>query len=124
MADIDHGDHKAIRELLWKINLCGCGSIGPDAEWSIVRLVLERAEAREDEARRDQTPSLYDKADDAAGRWVEFAAKVVDGWGLIEHGGGIGYSWLTGTGGMLLSFLREHGTDRDEWPVWATSEDA
>ncbi len=35
--------------------------------------------------------------------------------GLIEHGGNINGSWLTEDGKMVLSALRKHGVDPEDW---------
>lgn len=91
-------------KILRSLGFCSCGS---DEKWEIVKLILERA---------DKKASMYDEASDASSRWVEFAAHVLDGRGLLEHGMSIGRSWLTNDGEELLAFLREHGNDGDKWP--------
>lgn len=120
---------QGLRAILERIRFCNCGTTGPNVEWSVIRDLLERSEMREHDTDRPIgaagpfLPSFYDAMPDASARWVEFGAKVIDSWGLTEHGGGVGQSWLTGTGDLLLTFLREFGTDRDEWPGWATGEE-
>lgn len=109
-------ERKQIRSLLWeRMKLCQCGS--PEQTFQIVKELLERAEDHK------ANGSFYADAHDANGRWVEFAAKVIDSWDLTEHGTGIGYAWLTVSGKLLLGFLREYGTDPDEesWPEWANT---
>lgn len=95
-----------IREILEGFNLCGCGS---NSEHEIIRMVLNRIVRQE---------SCYEDADDADGRWVEFVAKILDAWGLTEHGTGIGYGWLTDKGKLLLGFYGAFGDGPDEWPAW------
>lgn len=90
--------------LIESIGLCGCGT---NSTMDIVILVLEKSEKKE---------CMYDAAVDAEGRWVEFAANILDDKGLLEHGGSIGFAWLSDKGIALLSFLRKYGTDRDQWP--------
>ncbi len=65
-------------------------------------MLLERAEDH------DKNGGFYD-AEDAEYTWLEFGAKVIDAAGLIEHGTGIGWAWLTEEGKLLLKFLREFG---------------
>lgn len=82
-------------------------------------LLLDRAENTLKEGK-----SFYQEADDASGRWVEFGAKVLGSYDLLEHGSGIGYAWLTDDGTKLLEWLRQHGTDDTKWPEeWCNSSD-
>lgn len=96
-----------------RLGLCNCGHAQC---WEIVKLMLERAEALD--ADRENAPSFYDAMDDIPARMVEFVAHVMgsDQWDLLEHGSSIGGAWLTKDGETLLAFLREHGTDQEEWP--------
>ena len=51
-------------------------------------------------------------------RAVEFIAHVLDHWELLEHGISIGFAWPTERGELLLTFLKEQGTDTQKWPEW------
>ncbi|MBI2064896.1 MAG: hypothetical protein HYT62_02485 [Candidatus Yanofskybacteria bacterium] len=112
-------DQETLRVFNSKVSLCGCGSA---TEWDIVKLLLERSRdirvANEKES-TDKPPCFYDSLDGAPGKWVEFGAKVIDHWGLLEHGVGIGHAWLTDEGELLLRFLSDFGTDSDKWPEWS-----
>lgn len=112
-------DKREIQKLFARINLCGCGT---EAHWEVIKYLLERADAL-DKQSLDWTHGFYGKADDASERWVEFGAKVLDHFELLEHGGGIGYAWLTDDGRFLLEWLRKYGTDDGDisdpiWPEW------
>lgn len=100
----------ALRSIIWKLNICGCGT---GETWEIIKLLLQRAQ---------KSQSFYDKAEDASSKWVEFAAKVLDAWDLLDHGTGIGGAWLTEEGKLMLKFLNDFGCDDDKWPDWAESE--
>ena len=96
-----------------KVKLCGCGT----SNWPFILYLLEKAEDH------DTKGSFYDAADSPQ-RWLEFAAKVLNEWDLIEHGTGIGYAWLTPEGVSLLAWLRKWGVDEDAWPDgWDHSPD-
>ena len=103
-----------------KMRLCWCGS---RSEFPLILKLLERAEKR-NESYKDSI-SYYEPLDDIPGYAVEVFAKVLDSWGLLEHGTGIGWAWLTDDGQMLIDFLREYGTQesRDDgselWPDWS-----
>jgi hypothetical protein len=103
-----------IRSIIEEMNLCGCGT---DAHWVVVQRILDLAAKPHDE--REGKGFYQDE-------WWEFSAKVMDGWGLLEHGGGIGGAWITDDGRLLLEFLRDFGTDDYDMnddsgqPVWAT----
>lgn len=108
-----------IRTIIERMGLCGCGS---GAHWACVLTLLERAEDH------DKNGSFYQwakGADDPRDAWVEFGAKVLDSWDLIEHGTGIGYAWLTDDGKLLLDFLRDFGTEDHDMndgtghPMWS-----
>lgn len=106
-------EKKRLREdCIWKLDLCGCGS---GRTWEIVLFLLEKAEDH------DKNGSFYDDQENGF-PWVEFGAHVLDSAGLLEHGTGIGWAWLTEEGRLLLRFLREFGWGKDdvEWPNWAT----
>ena len=48
------------------------------------------------------------------------AINALDHLGLLEHGSGICGSWLTKHGEQALAFLRENGTDPEQWPAGST----
>ena len=99
---------------LEKVKLCGCGN----SNWPIILYLLEIAEDH------DKRGSFYQLEDGAVLGWREFGAKVLDDWGLIEHGTGIGWAWLTAEGVSLLAWIRANGTDEDAWPEgWQDSLD-
>lgn len=104
-----------LRTALGKIPLCGCGS--SDKMWQIVEAMLDRA------ADHETKGSFYDPMPDLelSGTAVEFAAQVLDTSGMTEHGGGIGWAWLTEPGKLVLLFLRKYGHDTDKWPEYSQS---
>lgn len=98
-----------IRTIIDRMNLCGCGS---NAHWECVLELLQEAETHSDHGfYRD--------------KWYEFGAKVLDSWGLLDHGTGIGFAWLTEDGKLLLEFLHDFGledadmNDETGHPCWA-----
>lgn len=111
----NRSDALAVRGIIERINFCGCGT---DAHWRVTKLLLEKAEDH------NANGSFYDEKD-AVVPWVEFGAKVLDSFGLTEHGTGIGWAWLTDDGKLLLRFLRDFGTesycmdDGTGQPEWA-----
>ena len=109
-------DIKQMKKIFGRIELCGCGT---NVHWDIVQELLEKAEDH------DKNGSFYGTEGSELAPWIEFGAKVIDGWGLIDHGTGIGWAWLTEDGTALLAFLRQYGTDSGDdnehpWPDWAT----
>lgn len=94
-----------------RMNLCSCGT---DTHWECVLEVLEDASSG---------PGVHRKI--WSDPWFEFSAKVLDGWGLLEHGGSIGGAWLTNDGKLLLEFLRDFGVttyigeNGEGHPEWA-----
>ncbi len=106
---------KQVGPIISRLGLCNCGHA---LCWEIVKAMLERAEAFHADIK--SAPSFYDAMGDIPGRMVEFVAHVMasDQWDLLEHGSGIGGSWLTLDGGILLAFLQEYGTDEEQWPEW------
>lgn len=111
-------NREEITRILGKLDLCECGS-GSASTWAIVLLLLDRAERNHAcGAEEAKAACFYDEADGASALWVEFGAKVLDSWCLLEHGTGIGHAWLTRDGEMLLAFLRDFGTESDAWPEW------
>ena len=119
----NRADALKVRGIIEKMGLCGCGT---DAHWETVLHLLERAE------NHDKNGSFYkfqlgNDSEDVRDSWVEFGAKVLDSWGLVEHGTGIGWAWLTDDGKLLLRYLRDFGTndsvegmqDDGKWPMWS-----
>jgi hypothetical protein len=108
-------DRSLLYEVMMKMGLCGCGT---DVT-SVIRMLLEKGEDH------DAHGSYYDP-DDAPLPWIEFGAKVLDSWGLTEHGTGIGWAWLTNKGILLLRYYREFGEydeKHDEmWLGWWEGE--
>lgn len=106
-----------IYEFMGKAYLCGCGS---GTSWELVLEMLKRIDSLRSLPDAEAAElSMYKPARDASARWVEFAAHVLDGWELVEHGSAIGWPWLTPKGTVVKEFLEEHGTDDSEWPSWA-----
>lgn len=101
-----------IEDLITRTGLC-CGT--PTEYWPIIQAMLERAE-RHTETAKEENDSFYDPMMGAPGPWVELVAHFLNDRDFMEHGTGIGYSWLTPDGEMLLQWLREHGTDDKSWP--------
>lgn len=101
-------EKRSIRSIFDRLELCGCGD--PEAAPKVILMLLERAENHDKGSFYDPEGSEYP--------FIEFGAKVLDSWNLIDHGTGIGFAWLTEEGILLLRFLREYGTKR--WPDWAT----
>ncbi len=94
-----------LRDIHDKMGLCGCGTTGRESYWAVLLNLLEEAE--------DHTEiGFYQN------RWFEFGAKVLDSWGLLEHGSGIGGAWLTEDGALLLQFIRDFGVDNKFHPDW------
>ena len=98
-----------IQAIISKMNLCGCGSA---SHWECVLELLCRAE---DHKARG---SFYGESGSPIAPWIEFGAKVLDSFGLIDHGTGIGWAWLTDDGETLIAFLKDFGTDEDQHPDW------
>lgn len=127
MTNHDFKDGKVqatLRELLWKLNLCNCGR---KILWKCLYAMLERSCIHSNNSiSPTHLYSFYEplvlESVVVPGVWVEFVAQLLDAMRLIEHGSGIGAAWLTPQGEILLSFLREFGTDDYAWPNWAQSE--
>ncbi len=109
-------DQKRLREFLWKLNLCHCGS---GTTYEVLFELLERAAENCDGGKRT---GFYTGFPDASKRWAEFGAHVLDAMNLVEHGTGIGWPWLTAEGLIVLAFLYEFGIMAEAWPEWATAE--
>jgi hypothetical protein len=114
-----HEERRTLREKLGAMQICGCGS--SDSPWNVVKLLLDRALSLEVKNFFNEK-TFYDEAEDASGRWVEFGAKVLDSYGLLEHGTSIGCAWLTDDGRLLLRFIDEFGQEDSDWPEWAYDE--
>lgn len=114
IVDRDGYHHKQIAEFFAYVHICNCGTA---TFWVTAKYVMDRAAA-------PNTPNRlgnYDPAEDASGRWVEFAAQVLDSWGILMHGGAIGWAVLTPLGEELMRFFNEFGTVKNQWPDWARS---
>lgn len=109
---------RAVQRVMAKVDFCPCGR--PESTWATLKMLLDRG--NRDKNGWGDGNSFYDPMDGATDAWVEFAAKCIDKFGLIEHGGGIGGAWLTDEGLLLWDFLEKHGTDSDKWPEWATHD--
>ena len=106
----------SLRDSRNRLNLCHCGST--NNPYAVVLALLELAE-------NQASSPFYSEIvgpDGASAMWVEFGAKVLDAAALLEHRCDIGSAWMTDKGREFLRFLREFGTDYDEWPQWATAE--
>lgn len=90
-----------VRGIIEGFKLCGCGT---NAAYTVIKEVLERAESLHDKQERYSPPEEISE-------WFEFAQKVLDSWGLLEHGGSICGSWLTDKGDLILDFLRDFGVE-------------
>lgn len=115
---------EANRDKVWvkteRLNLCNCGS---GSNYHMILEMLTRIASLRLKATGDMSDSMYQPAEDASARWVEFVAHVLDSWGLIEHGTGIGWPCLTDDGLLVKAFLEDFGTDDDKWPEWYGAED-
>ncbi len=114
MREYSKAEQKFFRNLISdRIKFCGCGT---DADWSVTRQLLERAE---DHDKNGSFYRLKEGQSSPLDEWIEFGAKVLDSWGLTEHGSSIGWAWLTLEGERLLAFIRDVGDE--EMPEWTYS---
>jgi hypothetical protein len=103
-------DHDHLYALLASdLKFCGCGD--PEAAYSLVRDILNLAPFYDDwKAVRD----LFGEGPASEGAYY-LVLYLIDGAGLIEHGGSIGGSWLTPKGTHYRELMRMHGyRDADE----------
>lgn len=107
----DEKRQSQIFDLFCKIQICGCGT---NKEWEVVLIFLKRA--------KEENLNLLDKIDNIPESWIEFGAKALDTWGLIDHNYSIGSSSLTDEGRLLIKFLEEFSINPDNWPEWAESQ--
>jgi hypothetical protein len=99
--------------VLDKLPWCGC--VG-DEMLERLRDILTILEMREEgggDAWARSYAALEELLPDVANRWMWLC--VIDSADLIEHGGNISGSWLTGDGHRALAALREYGCDHDQW---------
>jgi hypothetical protein len=102
-------------EIIKSLKFCGCGD--PDAGYSGLRDFLaifdagDRSEAAW-KAKCDRVTEWFKKLGDPTAYLLLYFFTETD---LIEHGGSVGGSWLTEKGQLALEFLRDCGTDPDEW---------
>lgn len=81
--------------------ICGCGSHGPT---DLLDECLRYGAM--DWPQRDALPadSPWERGFyQSSGH--ELAAKILDGYGLLEHGTGIGFAWITDDGKRLLALV-------------------
>lgn len=106
------------REWIWALNnddlpICGCGR--PETAWSLIRDVLRLCPFF------DNPQAVRDLFKEEGSYHIVLG--VLTEADLIEHGGGVGGSWLTPDGGRLLRILNE-ADDIDEWyEEWIDSHD-
>ena len=93
-----------------KIGMCGCG-VSEDTDEVIRKLLTIRKEKYEDKISYEESIKRYESdlnidMDDNNhyGLW-QFMMYVLDNAGILEHGSGIGGSWLTKEGKMYLYLL-------------------
>lgn len=96
-------DALQVRNAIERMGLCGCGT---NDHWIVIFELLERAEdhAKHGSFCQENFP------------WMEFGAKVLDSWRLLEHGSSISAAWLSRDGELLLRLLRDFGTETH--PTW------
>lgn len=100
-----------VRGIKRRMNLCCCGT---EAHWTCILNLLIEAE--------NHSKDGYEGKGFYRDEWFEFGAKVIDSWGLIEHGTGIGWAWLTDEGKLFLAFLRDFGVEGGigkDHPLWS-----
>src|SRR5690348_13587215 len=83
---------------------CACGR--PE---DVAGLMLDVLTVLESWDNRDRLEELL------PGRTYYTVLNYYDKIGLLEHGGSISRSWLTETGEAILSALRKHGVDPEDW---------
>lgn len=95
-------------KLLDLIPICGCGTF--DRNLRIVQAILERAEALSAAFPGQKVASFYDAMPEhgLSESAVELIVSLLSEGRqqLLEHGSGLGYSWLTPDGKLALSALR------------------
>lgn len=79
--------------ILAACGLCDCGTQRPSI--MLISVLQNAAKAAEDETRN----SNYDSC------CSELAAKVLDSYGWVEHGTGVGATWITDDGKRLLDLI-------------------
>ncbi len=84
-----------------ELGLCGCG--GPDEAYALVRDVLSLAPFYDDWKAVEQL---------IGERACYFVLYQLDRCDLIEHGGGIGGSWLTEKGKLYLGLMKQYSLDQ------------
>ena len=93
--------------------ICGCGN--PDMAFHGVTYILTWAASD----KRGEGP--FEEMFKAP--YTYLAIALLNHLELIEHGGGIGGSWITDKGKEVLAFLTEHGDDWDDTGVFITNDD-
>lgn len=93
-----HPKEEAIDWLCLALPLCGCGS-GDDFE--LILDVLRWSAVNSDDKERHREPYLQSGCYCSIAH--EMAAKILNHVGLVEHGTGIGWPWITEDGKKLLA---------------------
>ena len=115
-----------------KLNFCGCGS--PCEVLYVIKNLLNVIKARCDRwnlpdcktdynlHKKEVTQCLNLKCDTSeAGEFsinegvIQCFLNVLNNCGVLEHGSGIGGSWLTDYGKQLLEYLNELNNEELEW---------
>jgi hypothetical protein len=103
--DSDVSDRQHIYKLLYgDIGMCGCGN--PEDAYELIRRVLDLAPFH-------QHPESVRDLIGHDGSY-HLVLSLLTNAGLIEHGGGIGGSWLTGKGKHYRELLRRYEWDAIE----------
>jgi hypothetical protein len=114
MTTVDEDLRELDRFVFSKLPLCGCGD--PESILELYRDILRhrRAVSDADDWRplNDEWTKFWDSKDETL-MWL--ALYTLDHADLIEHGGGVRASWLTGSGYRFLELLEHYGCDVDEW---------
>jgi hypothetical protein len=84
-----------IRSIIDKMDVCSCGS---NAIWECILEILKEADS--------EAGSNF-----CRDKWIEFGAKALDSWGLLEHGQSIRSAWPTDDGRLLLRFITDFGLE-------------
>jgi len=102
------------------LGFCGCGH--PEESSDAILKVLDAydrktrpwPEGSPDDAAWKAWLAEREKLEEQAlppGAWGQIALYWLTSCGLLEHGGGVGGSWLTPKGEAVLAAIRGHGED-------------
>ncbi len=91
-------------------------SVAASESWDVVLSILKRAEQPIQER-----AGFHEDIIGASARWVWFAVTTLCHWpaDLMDYGTSPKWAWLTPDGKRLLDWLREYGTDEENWPAQA-----